>query len=298
MDQDDRLTTATKLAADGVAARSTRLDGSVKLGPTGNHQLLTLGVPLLIALAVVGTVMMSYRIRSSEAALAAEQPAPAIDSAAVVQSSSAVVRLDLDGCGVVDQATGFLFADQAILVPRSLALTDDRPTVVRSDGTTFAAEIVGWSLTRDLAVIRADQRLSGGLRWGVSGRASVGDVVSVLTVTGPGVASPVPAVIETVDTKDGIVTSFALDTTAAAHGSVILNADGFVIGMIDGAGAVQVSDDLSPAISRIVLANERPAAECPPAPTTTTAPEGENDGEDGADPDDADSSTTVETSSP
>jgi len=83
----------------------------------------------------------------------------------------------------------------------------------------------------------------------------------------------VPATIETVETKNGIVTSFALDISAS-HGSVILNADGFVIGMIDGMGTVQVSDDLSPAISRIVLANERPAAECPPPPpTTSTVPD-------------------------
>ena len=66
-----------------------------------------------------------------------------------------------------------------------------------------------------------------------------------------------------------MLTSFALDISPA-HGSVILNADGFVIGMIDGNGTVQVSDDLSPAISRIVLANERPSAVCPPPPTTTS----------------------------
>ena len=266
----DQLSTATKLTPDGVTARSTRLDGSVKLGPTPNHALLAFGAPLLAAVLVIGAVLMSYRIRTSEAEAQAEANAsPSLDASAVALSSSAIVRLDLDGCGVVDQTTGFLFADQAIIVPRSSVITDDRPTVVMQDASTFAAEIVGWSLTRDLAVIRADQRLSGGLRWGVSGRSAVGEPVSVLTVTGPGVAAPVPATIESIETKNGTLTSFGLDMSPP-HGSVILNADGFVIGIVDDAGVVQVSDDLSPAISRIVLANDRPAAECPLPPTTTS----------------------------
>lgn len=262
-----QLTTATKLTADGVAARSTRLDGSVKLGPTPNHTLITLGAPLLAALLVVAAVVMSYQIGDS-AASSSPVDVVAIDSSAVVQGSSAVVLLELDGCGVLDQTTGFLFADQAILAPRSATLTDDRPTVVLPDGSTYSSEVVGWSLTRDLAVIKADQRLSGGLRWGVSGRSSVGDVVSILTVTGPGVATPVPATIASVETTNGIVTAFALDVNGSP-GSVILSAGGFVIGIIDGNGTTHVSDDVSPAVSRIVLANERPAAVCPPRPAPT-----------------------------
>jgi S1-C subfamily serine protease len=266
---DERLTTATKLTADGVAARSTRLDGSVKIGPTANHSVLSLGAPVLAGVILVATVLTSYRVTTSTAASEPEaEQTVAIDTPAVAQTGSAVVRLDLDGCGIVDQTTGFLFANQSILVPRSAVMTDDRPTVITDDGNSFPAEIVGWSLTRDLAVIRADQRLSSGLRWGVSNRSSVGDPVSVLAVTGPGAATPVPAVIESVDTTNGFVTGFALDITPA-HGSIVLNTNGFVIGIIDGAGRALVSDDLSPAVSRIVLADERPPAECPPPPPTT-----------------------------
>ncbi len=273
------LTTARKLTPDGVAARSTRLDGSVKLGPTPNHSVIAVGAPVLAALLVVLTIVLSYRVGDSEAAAENETAAPIIDTGAVTQSSSAVVLLELDGCGVLDQVTGFLFADQAILVPRSATLTDDRPTVVTSDGTSHQSEIVGWSLTRDLAVIRAEERLSGGLRWGVSGRSSAGDVVSILTVTGPGVAAPVPASIASVDTTNGIVTAFELDVRGTA-GSVVLNADGYVIGIIDADGTAHVSDDVSPAVSRIVLANERPAAVCPPPPPTTLpTPDGETDDE-------------------
>lgn len=277
---DEQLTTATKLTPDGVAARSTRLDGSVKIGPTANHTLIALGAPILAAVLVVATVVVSYRVRTSEAAaeLAASEVST-IDASAIVATNSAVVRLDLDGCGVVDQATGFLFADQAILAPRSIVLTDDRPTVILPDGSSVPAEIVGWSVTRDMAVIRADQRLTGGLRWGVSGRTAPGDIVSILAITGPGAAAPVPATVDSVDTKDGFVISFDLDVTPS-RGSVVLNSDGFVVGIVGTDGVVQVSDDLSPAISRIVLANDRPPGECPPPPTTTTTVP------DGGDPDD------------
>ncbi len=264
-----QLTTATKLTADGVAARSTRLDGSVKLGPTPNHTLIALGAPLLAALIVVAAVVLSYQIGDSAASAARDRAdIVALDTSAVVQTSSAVVLLELDGCGVLDQTTGFLFADQAILAPRSATLTDDRPTVVLPDGSIYSSEIAGWSLTRDIAVIKADQRLSGGLRWGVSGRSSAGEVVSILTVTGPGVAAPVPATIASVETTNGIVTAFDLDVNGAA-GSVVLNAEGYVIGIIDGNGTTHVSDDVSPAVSRIVLANERPSAVCPQAPPST-----------------------------
>lgn len=270
------LSTATKVAPDGVAARTTRLDGTVKLGPTKTHRLLTLSAPLMAGLLLIGGALGSYRIRTSQAeeveAAAAE---PLIDTSAVSQSSSAVVRLDLDGCGVIGQTTGFLFADQTILVPQSLIVTDNRPTALLSDGTSLATEIIGWSLVRDLAVVRAEERHSGGLRWGVSSRVSEGDVVSVLAINGPGVVTPVPATIETANTVNGRNTSFELDVNAAA-GSVVLNAEGFVIGVLDSQRLAQASDDVAPAMSRVVLANDRPQAVCPqPQSTLPVEPDGE-----------------------
>jgi hypothetical protein len=268
----EHLSTATKVTPDGVAARSTRLDGAVKLGPTGRHRQLTIGAPVLSALLLVGGIVGSFSVDSSDAATGSAEANPAtVDPSAVAQTGAAVVRLDLDGCGVLDQTTGFLFSDQAILAPRSAVLTDNRPTVVLSDGSTLPAEIVGWSITRDLAVIRADQRVAGGLRWGVSARSRTGDSVSVLMIGGPGAARPAPATITSVGRANGINTSFDLDVSPPA-GSVVLNSDGFVIGIIDGSGSAQVSDDVSPAVSRVVLGNERPDAECPPPPPPTTVP--------------------------
>lgn len=265
----EHLSTATNVTPDGVAARSTRLDGAVKLGPTSRHRQLTLGAPILSAVLLLGGIIGSLGDGSSEAATdAAETNEATVDASAVAQTGAAVVRLDLDGCGVLDQTTGFLFSDQAILAPRSAVLTDNRPTVVLSDGSTLPAEIVGWSITRDLAVIRADQRIAGGLRWGVSARSRTGDAVSVLMIGGPGAARPARATITSVRQANGINTGFELDVSPPA-GSVVLNSDGFVIGIIDGSGSAQVSDDVSPAVSRVVLGNERPDAECPPPPPTT-----------------------------
>lgn len=265
---DQHLSTATKVAPDGVAARTTRLDGAVKLGPTESHLLLTLGAPLLAGALLIAGVVGSYSIRTSQAAeveAAAEQVI--LDAAAISEANTAVVRLDLDGCGIIDRTTGFLFADRTILVPQSAIVTDHRPTVYLDDGTNSSAETLGWSLVRNLAIVRADERLSGGLEWGVSSRVKVGDIVSVLAITGPGIASPIPATIETTNTLNGRNSSFGLDI-GAAEGSVVLNADGFVIGVVDGANLAQASDDVAPAISRLILANDRPRAICPAPPTT------------------------------
>ncbi len=278
----EHLSTATNITPDGVAARSTRLDGAVKLGPTNLHRLFTIGAPVLAGVLLLGGIVGTYEADSSDSpAGVGETNEPPVNASAVAQTGAAVVRLDLDGCGVLDQTTGFLFSDQAILAPRSSVLTDDRPTVVLPDGTSLPAEIVGWSITRDLAVIRAEQRIAGGLRWGVSARSITGDVVSVLMVGGPGAARPAPATITSVRQTNGINTAFELDLSPP-QGSVVLNSDGFVIGIVDGSGTVQVSDDVSPAVSRVVLANERPDAECPPPPPTTVptpVPEGEGDNE-------------------
>ena len=274
----EHLSTATNVTPDGVAARSTRLDGAVKLGPTSRHRPLTLGAPIVASVLLLGGIVGSFGVGSSEATTdTTEVNEPPVDASAVAQTGAAVVRLDLDGCGVLDQTTGFLFSDQAILAPRSAVLTDNRPTVVLPDGSTLPAEIVGWSITRDLAVIRADRRIAGGLRWGVSARSRTGDAVSVLMIGAPGAAQPAPATITSVRKANGINTAFELDVSPPA-GSIVLNSDGFVIGIIDGSGNAQVSDDVSPAVSRVVLGNERPDAECPPRPATTVpAPDDETE---------------------
>lgn len=272
------LSTAKKVAPDGVAARTTRLDGTVKLGPTKGHRLLSIGAPLLAGALLVAGISASLNIRASEAdeAAAERTTQEALDANAVVESGSSVVRLELDGCGIIDQTTGFLFdADQTVLVPRSEIKTDSRPTIVLADGSIHAAEVVGWSLTRDLAVVRADERLDGGVRWGVSARVQVDDAVSVLAIAGPGVATPVAALVTETRTLDDRNTSFVLDTSAAT-GSIVLSDNGFVIGVVDDRGLVQASDDVAPAVSRIVLDNERPGSECP-APPTTVPPADDND---------------------
>ena len=131
-------------------------------------------------------------------------------------------------------------------------------------------------------MVRTDQRVTGGLSWGVSARVAAGDTVSVLAVTGPGVASPISAEVVDATTRQGQNTSFTLDTGAAA-GSLVLNSDGFVVGVIDSNDVAQVSDDIAPALSRIVLDNEQPDGECPPPPTTIPpAADGEED--EGIDP--------------
>lgn len=260
------LSTATRVAPDGVAARTTRLDGTVKLGPTSSHRVLTLGAPLLAGLLLVGGVMGSYRIRSSQAQeVEAAAQALELDASAIAASSEAVVDLDLDGCGILDQTKGMLFADNTILVPKTSIVTDNRPSVRTADGATLSAEVLGWSLTRNLAVVRTEERLTGGLEWGVSARVSVDDVVSVLSFTGGN--SPIPATIATTNTVNGRNASFELDIPAT-EGSVVLNAEGFVIGVMDDKNLAQASEDIAPAVSRLVLANERPRAVCPAPPTT------------------------------
>lgn len=262
------LSTATNVAPDGVAARTTRLDGAVKLGPTESHRFLTIGAPLLGAALLIAGIMGSYNIRTSQAEeVEAAEAQVSLDAAAVSDANTAVVRLDLDGCGIIDRTTGFLFADRTILVPQSAIATDHRPTVHLTDGTSSSAETLGWSLTRNLAIVRADDRLTGGLEWGVSSRVKADDIVSVLAISGPGIASPVPATITETNTMNGRNVSFGLDIRAA-EGSVVLNADGFVIGVFDAANTAQASDDVAPAVSRLVLANERPRSICPVPPTT------------------------------
>lgn len=233
---------------------------------------MTLGAPVLAGLLLAVGVFGSYNIRTSQAQeIEAAEAAPTLDTSAVAQTSAAVVRLDLDGCGIIAQSTGFLFADQTILIPRSSVLTDNRPNVVSVDGLSYPAEIVGWSSTRNLAVVRADERLSGGLRWGVSARVNQGDAVSVLAVSSAGTAMPVAATITKANSIDGRNASFDLDVNVA-EGSIVLNSEGFVIGVVDAQGAAQVSDAIAPSISRVILSNDRPQAECP-APVTTLPPE-------------------------
>lgn len=265
------LSTATNVASDGVAARTTRLDGTVQLGPTRTHRVLTLTTPLIAGALLVASVMGSYELQTSEASeveAAAAEPLSNVDAAA--ETNSAVARLDLDGCGIIGQTTGFVFADQTILVVRSQIATDNRPSVLLSDGTTRPSEIIGWSLTRNLAIVKTGVSITGGLRWGVSSRVSNGDTVTVLAIDGPGTASSIPATITAVSAVNGLNASFELDV-GAAEGSVVLNSDGFVVGVIDAQGVAQASDDIAPAMSRIVLANERPQAVCPMPPTTLEA---------------------------
>lgn len=265
---DQHLSTATRVAPDGVAARTTRLDGTVKLGPTAAHRVLTIGAPLAAGLLLVAGIVGSYSVRTSQAEeVEAAETASALEPTAVAATISSIVRLDLDGCGVIAQTTGFSFANGTVVVPRSEIVTDNRPTVVASDGTNWAAEIQGWSLVRNLAVVRPEERMPGGLEWGVSSRIRQGDAVSILAITQPGVADPVMATVETTNTINSRNVSFELDVSAD-EGSLVLNAEGFVIGVIDSRNIAQVSDDIAPALSRIVLDNERPQAVCPPPPTT------------------------------
>lgn len=241
---------------------------------------MTIGAPLVAGLLLVGGVLGSYNIRTSEAEeIEAAAVELEIEAAAAPVDNAAVVRLDLDGCGIIDRTTGFLFADRTILVPRSEVITDHRPTVQMSDGTSSSSEILGWSLIRNLAVVRADDRLTGGLEWGVSSRVATGDVVSVLAVTGPGVATPIPATVAETNTVNGVNVSFGLDVSVT-EGSLVLNTAGFVVGVVDGQNLAQASDDIAQVISRVVLADERPQAVCPAPPTTappSTVP-GEADG--------------------
>ena len=265
------LSTATRVAPDGVAARTTRLDGTVKLGSTPSHRALTIGAPIVAGLFLVLGVMGSYNIRTSQAEeVEAAEAASATDMTAIEEAANTVVRLDLDGCGIIGRTTGFLFSNNTVLVPQSSILTDHRPTVVAADGTTWSAEVQGWDSNTNLAVVRPTDRMSGGLEWGVSSRIRQGDTVSVLTATEPGVASSVLATIATTNTLNGRNTSFELDINAV-EGSILLNTDGFVIGVFDDQNLAQVSDDLAPAISRVVLEDERPQAVCP-VPTTVAPP--------------------------
>ena len=276
----EHLSTATRVAPDGVAARTTRLDGTVQLGPTSTHRLLTIGAPLVAAALVITGVVGSYRVQASEAeqTIEAEAAELTLNEAAAAQAQASILRLDLDGCGIIAQTTGFLFADQTILVAQSEIVTDNRPKVLTTDGTTFPAETLGWSLERNLAVVRAEDRIPGGLEWGVSARVRAGDAVNVLAISGPGSADAVPATIETANTINGRNTSFELDVEAA-EGSVVLNADGFVIGVLDDRNFALASDDVAPAVSRIVLANDLPQAVCPLPPTTLPPAEGDDDAE-------------------
>ena len=263
------LSTATRVAPDGVAARTTRLDGTVKLGPTSSHRILTLGAPLLAGVLLIGGVLGSYQVRTSQAQeVEAANIEEQVEASTSVETSTAILQLDLDGCGVLGQTNGVLFADNTILVPRSSIITDNRPTVRAADGSEWTAEILGWSTTKGLAVVRTDDRMPGGLEWGVSSRVNADDAVTVLALVDGG--APMAATIAEARTLDGRNVSFTLDVDAP-EGSVVLNAAGFVIGVIDDNGRAQVSDDIAPAVSRIVLANERPQAVCP-APATTSPP--------------------------
>lgn len=257
-----------------MPAASTRLEGSVKVGPAAHHQPAIIGFAIAAVILLIGGVAGAYffadpggvtavSTESSIDAVPGDDPL-AFDSTGADLETTArngVVRLELDGCGLESAAPGIVLDSQTILARRSDVETDIRPVTVDAAGNRLTGQIVGWSHTSDIAVIRTDQTLAAGLQWGVASRLSEGSEVHVIEMGDGTNVTIIPTPITAFGTRDGMAVSIQIDTTAP-KGSPVLDADGLLVALVSGPGRADLNDEIRPVVSQILLAEDPPEADC------------------------------------
>lgn len=273
-----------------IPAASSRIEGNLRLGPTPNHRFLVAGATVAAVAVLIAGVALAYVSTDvgHDAAPAAAVPLdtdnPPEELALVhgvpieplqADIRASLVDIELNGCGLSGRATGVLVGPQTVLARRTDLITDVRPQMTLSNGETVGGRVIGFSIARDLAVVRTFSEVGPFLDLAGEARIQTGSGVFVSDF-----ADGVDAELEALEVvgrqgRNGSATTITLDTDAVSV-SPVIDPNGDIVAIMDRTGRAVLADDIRSVIGRAFLANEDAEANCPPPPTTVPEAPGDD----------------------
>ncbi len=246
--------------------------------------MLTVGA-LVAALVLGGGAFWLLKPESSDTAPTAVTPegTTAADNESVGLSNSeladaygdSVYQLEADGCGGVSTGTAWVLDDQHLVTNWHVVASDPTPEILSRDGQRIQGEVIGGGFDPDVAVVRADGKLSDPVGWSATGSLTEGQDVVAL-------GYPAPAGDFTV--TPGSVLSFQMDggrreairmdglIDKGNSGGPALTRDGEVAGVVTeavvGGGGLQIvpivytAEALESAVSKMIADPQSVEADC------------------------------------
>lgn len=260
-----------------IAAASTRIEGNIKIGPTPRHDLITLLAGAAAVVLLIGGVGLAYRSTEADSSPVVAAPILIDDEAPEelplafgvaisemqARAEAGVVRLSLNDCEIYTTAVGVIVADNTVLARRSDLLTDTSPTLHFPDGSTAEGHVIGFSTTRNLAVVRISTKIEGSLNLAGETRIQPGTGVFVADI-GNGLNFEIePLQVLGVQGRNSSgATTLTLESDAAP-GSPVIDTAGNMVALMGPDGRAVLADDLRSLVGRLFLANDEQASECP-----------------------------------
>ncbi len=258
-----------------VRAASNRVEGDFLIGKRPRHEI-AVGLAALTALFLVVAGAAAASMAPDPDTTLAYTDEPSINSSATAvldegvaeqwleARAGAFVTFELNGCGV-DQPSGLrgvAVDERTVLVAATPIETDPTPIIVDASGTRHTAKTVGVLTGTDLAILRLDTPLDDHFLWGSATLIAEGSEVRVAGASSGDVSVQLSTIEQKRRTSDGI-TGMDL-TTRAAHGSVVLDDDDLIIGVVARSGTFAAdAADVSSLVSRAVLNPTDVAPVCP-----------------------------------
>ena len=255
-----------------VLAASSRIEANVKIGPTSQHSLFSIGGSVLAVVALIVGAVLGYPT-AEVVASPSDLPTPStlaitdtntfsIDADGVAAvAEPMMVQLTLTGCGTRSKAPGFITENSLIVASRTALLRDTSPIVTLADGTVLNAQVIGWSRELDIAVLSSNGPIPSGLTWGSSRRLKVGGESAIIESFLDQVSGR-NARIGDVETRDGLVVTFGFENASLRGGSPALNEFAAVLGVINTAGRLVPAEDIRAAIGEFRVDPQNPSNEC------------------------------------
>ncbi len=241
-DQDDTLRDRT------VRAQSARIEG-VSIGRSENHKVLTGAMFGLGLLALAAGTLLSIPLLDDTEAAAAAPTFEGVDEdgeLVLAESSEAnMVEVRAQGCSRTDVSYAFMPDPTIVVLPYSQVLNDGVPTIRDGEGNEVLADLIYADGESDLAVLRARSEIdAAGLGWSGASQATEGATLLLVETSRSG--EPTATSVQVVSrsrNNAGLISTIVVSETGMKPGSVALDAQGRLVGIVDKTGDALTSAD-------------------------------------------------------
>ena len=188
------------------------------------------------AVAALSLVLVGVSSSAVVAAAVHEDERGSYDDAALAHHfGAAVFKVETNGCELRGSGSAWAVDAHHLVTNWHVVVNDTEPGLVSRDGDKFHGTVVGWSVSRDVAVIEVDRRLPVQLDWADPGHLSEGDHLLTLGYPVPGTDfSAIPGSIVSFDEVGDVRRTIRTDSKVdhGDSGGPALTARGKVAGIV------------------------------------------------------------------